>query len=89
MILTIFIIKYILNTLIVSLFVCYCLKCLNNETNIKHGYSSMVHDAWGAILNLEAQISKAGAQFIYATRSAILKSGQGRNFGAPQPIVTS
>ena len=35
-----------------------------NETNIKHGYSLMVRDARGAILNPEEQISKAGAEFI-------------------------
>ena len=38
-----------------------------NETNIKHGYSLMVCDASlsrGAILNLGAQISKAGAEFM-------------------------
>ena len=35
-----------------------------NETNIKHGYSLMVRDARGAILNPGAQISKAGAEFM-------------------------
>ena len=35
-----------------------------NETNIKHGYSLMVHDARGAIWNPGAQISKAGAEFM-------------------------
>ena len=35
-----------------------------NETNIKHGYSLMVQDARGTILNPEAQISKAGAEFM-------------------------
>ena len=34
-----------------------------NETN-RHGYSLMVRDARGAILNPGAQISKAGAEFI-------------------------
>ena len=32
-----------------------------NETNIKHGYTSMASDARGAILNPGAQISKARA----------------------------
>ena len=44
-----------------------------NETNIKHGYSLMVREARGAILNPGAQISKAGAEFV--TRGAILTSG--------------
>ena len=35
-----------------------------NETNIKHGYSLMVREARGAILNPGAQISKAGAEFL-------------------------
>ena len=35
-----------------------------NETNIKHGYSLMVCDAMGAILNPGTQISKAGAVFM-------------------------
>ena len=35
-----------------------------NETNIKHGYSLMVRDARGAILNPKVQISKAGAEFM-------------------------
>ena len=35
-----------------------------NETNIKHGYSLMVREARGAILNPGAQISKAGAEFM-------------------------
>ena len=34
------------------------------ETNNKHGYSLMVFDARGAILNPEAQISKAGTEFL-------------------------
>ena len=34
------------------------------ETNIKHGYSLMVRDASGTILNPGAQISKAGAEFM-------------------------
>ena len=33
-----------------------------NETNIKHGYSLMVREARGAILNPGAQIPKAGAE---------------------------
>ena len=33
-----------------------------NETNIKHGYSLMVREARGAILNPGAQISKARAE---------------------------
>ena len=45
-----------------------------NETNIKHGYSLMVCEARGAILNPGAQISKAGAEFI----------PQGCNTGAPR-----
>ena len=35
-----------------------------NETNIKHGYSLMVCETRGAILNPGAQISKAGAEFM-------------------------
>ena len=35
-----------------------------NETNIKHGYSLMVREARGAILNPGVQISKAGAEFM-------------------------
>ena len=35
-----------------------------NETNIKHGYSLMVREAWGAILNPGAQISKPGTEFM-------------------------
>ena len=35
-----------------------------NKTNIKHGYSLMVCEARGAILNPGAQISKAGAEFM-------------------------
>ena len=47
-----------------------------NETNIKHGYSLMVREARGDILNPGAQISKAGAEFMPpGTRGAILKSG--------------
>ena len=45
-----------------------------NETNIKHGYSLMVREARGAILNPGAQILKAGAEFM-PPRGAILKSG--------------
>ena len=58
-----------------------------NETNIKHGYSLMVCDARGAILNPGALISKAGQGRrgrIYTTgrievRSAIL-GPQGAGF---------
>ena len=48
-----------------------------NETNIKHGYSLMVREARGAILNPGAQISKAGAEFMPpgAQYMPILKSG--------------
>ena len=35
-----------------------------NDTNIKHGYSLMVREARGAILNPGVQISKAGAEFM-------------------------
>ena len=35
-----------------------------NETNFKHGYSLIVREARGAILNPGAQISKAGAEFM-------------------------
>ena len=35
-----------------------------NENNIKHGYSLMVLEARGAILNPGAQISKAGTEFM-------------------------
>ena len=40
-----------------------------NETNIKHGYSSMVRDARDAVLNPGAQISKAVAQFMQPGRN--------------------
>ena len=48
-----------------------------NETNIKHGYSLMVREARGAILNPGAQISKPGAEFMspgaqFEVRGAIL-----------------
>ena len=46
-----------------------------NETNIKYGYSLMVRDARGAILNPGAQISTAGAEFMPPARGKILKSG--------------
>ena len=65
-----------------SLFVYYCLMCLNNEWNyIKHGYSLMVRDARGAILNpgAAAQISKAGAEFM---PPGAQYWSQGRNTGA-------
>ena len=35
-----------------------------NETNINHGYSLMVSDTRGAILNPGELISKAGAKFM-------------------------
>ena len=35
-----------------------------NEINFKHGYSLMVRDDRGAILNPGAQISNAGAKFM-------------------------
>ena len=35
-----------------------------NKTNIKHGYSLMVRETTGAILNPGVQISKAGAEFM-------------------------
>ena len=35
-----------------------------NETNIKHGYSLMVREPRGAILNPGARILKAGAEFM-------------------------
>ena len=35
-----------------------------NETNIKYGYSLMVREARGTILNPGAQISKAGTEFL-------------------------
>ena len=55
-----------------------------NETNIKHGYSLMVREARGAILNpeaAEAQISKAGAEFM---PPGVQYWSQGRNTGAPR-----
>ena len=45
-----------------------------NETNIKHGYSLMVREARGAILNPGGANFKSRGR-IYATRGAILKSG--------------
>ena len=53
-----------------------------NETNIKHGYTSMDRDARDAILNPVAQIWKAGAQFMQPVRNRYWS--QGRNTGAPQ-----
>ena len=35
-----------------------------DETNIKHGYTSMDYDAKGIILNPGVQISKAGVQLM-------------------------
>ena len=51
-----------------------------NETNIKHGYSLMVREARGAILNPGAQISK-GAKFM---PPGAQYWSQGRNTGAPR-----
>ena len=51
-----------------------------NETNI----SSMVCDARGAILNLKAQISKAGAEFLPPGAEYW---SQGRNTGAPRSWI--
>ena len=45
-----------------------------SETNIKHGYSLMVREARGTILNPGAANFKSRDR-IYATRGAILKSG--------------
>ena len=55
-----------------------------NETNIKHGYSLMVCEARGAILNPGAQISKAGPNLCHQglnieVRGAIL-GPQGLDF---------
>ena len=52
-----------------------------NETNIKHGYSLMVREARGAILNSGAQISKSGAEFL---PQGAQYWNQGRNTGAPR-----
>ena len=52
-----------------------------NETNIKHGYSLMVCEARGAILNPGAQILKAGAEFM---PPGAQYWSQGRNTGAPR-----
>ena len=52
-----------------------------NETNIKHGYSLMVREARGAILNPGAQISKAGTEFM---PPGVQYWSQGRNTGAPR-----
>ena len=52
-----------------------------NETNIKHGYSLMVIEARGAILNPGAQISKAGAEFM---PPGAQYWSQGCNTGAPR-----
>ena len=51
-----------------------------NETNIKHGYSLMVREARGAILNPGAQISKAGAEFMPpgGWTCQVMHSGRGR-----------
>ena len=53
-----------------------------NETNIKHGYSLMVREARGAILNPGVQILKAWAEFIPPGAQYL---SQGRNTGAPRP----
>ena len=53
-----------------------------NETNIEHGYSLMVRDARGTILNPGTQISKAGAEFM---PPGAQNWSQGRNTGAPTP----
>ena len=52
-----------------------------NETNIKHGYSLMVRDAWVAIWNSGAQISKVGAEFM---APGAQYWSQGHNTGAPR-----
>ena len=46
---------------------------------IKHGYSSMVRDARGAILNSEAQILKAEAQFIHDNLGHNTETREGEN----------
>ena len=46
-----------------------------NETNIKHGYSLMVREARGAILNPPRGANFKSLGRIYTTRGAILKSG--------------
>ena len=51
-----------------------------NETNIKHGYSSMICDARGAILNSGAQILQAGGLFM---QPGAQYCSQGCNTGGP------
>ena len=51
-----------------------------SDANIKHGYSLMVREARGDILNPGAQISKAGAEFMPPGAQYI---SQGHNTGAP------
>ena len=55
-----------------------------NETNIKHGYSLMVREARGAILNPGVQILKAWAEFIVFIPPGAQYWSQGRNTGAPR-----
>ena len=45
------------------------------ETNIKHGYSLMVRDARGTILNPEAQISKQGQNLCHLGRNIEVRGG--------------
>ena len=56
-----------------------------NETNIKHGYSLMVCEARGAVLNPESRgVNFKSRGRIYATRGAILKSGA--QYWSPQGL---
>ena len=55
-----------------------------NETNIKHGYSLMVRESRGAILNPGAQISKAGAEFMPPGEQYL---SQRRNTGAQRGCI--
>ena len=59
-----------------------------NETNIKHGYSLMVplvRDVRGAIWNLGAQISKAGAEFM-PLGAQYWSQGSGAQYWGPQGL---
>ena len=69
-----------------------------NETNIKHGYSLMVFETRGAILNPGAQILKTGAEFMppeaqiqgryFESRGANFKS-RGRIYATRGAILKS
>ena len=56
-----------------------------NETNIKHGYSLMIRESRGAILNPGTQISKAGAEFM-PPGAQYLSQGHNTQYWGPQGL---